>query len=123
MKKVAFVFLVSFASVAVHAQLKNTKWRGTIKADNTIDAVFNYKTDTLDVSNIADGSNIETMTYTLKDSVLTLQKIYGQSNCDGTSIGKYKFYIKNDVLNLTLISDICNDRTSALSNSKWNKMK
>ena len=122
MKKVFFFLLVSFASVTVNAQLKNTKWKGTIQVDDKIDVVFDYKSDTLEVSNTADGSNIETMTYAVKDSVITLKKVYGQSSCDGTSTGKYKFAIKNDVLFLTQISDTCNDRTSALSNSKWTKI-
>lgn len=123
MKKTLFIFLVSFTSVTAHAQLKNTKWKGTIQADNKIDVVFNYRNNTVDVSNSADGSNIETMTYAARDSVLTLQKISGQSNCDGTTAGKYKYQIKDDALYITLISDSCVDRSSALSNSKWVKMK
>lgn len=123
MKKALLIFLVSFASVIVHAQLKNTKWKGTIQAENKIDVVFDYRSDTLEVSNTADGSNIETMTYAAKDGVLTLQKIYGQSSCDGAGTGKYKFEIKNDLLYIKLISDSCNDRTSALNNSKWSKLK
>ncbi len=123
MKKAFIISLALFASVTVHAQLKNTKWKGTIQADNKIDVVFNYSNDTLDVSNTADGSNIETMTYTVKDSILTLQKIYGKSDCDGTGTGKYRFEIKDELLYITLISDVCNDRSSALNNSKWTKMK
>ncbi|MEJ7680364.1 MAG: hypothetical protein WKG06_21420 [Segetibacter sp.] len=123
MKKIVFFFIISFASFTLNAQLKNTKWKGTIQADNKIDVVFNYRSDTLDVSNIADGSNIETMTYTVKDSILTLQKIYGQSDCDSTGTGKYKFEVKDDLLYITLISDTCDDRSSALNNSKWGKIK
>ncbi len=115
--------MVSSASFTLHAQLKNTKWQGTIQRDNKINVVFDYRKDTLDVSNSEDGSNIETMTYAIKDNVLTLQKIYGQSECDGTGTGKYKFEIKDDLLYFTLVSDACNDRSSALNNSKWSKMK
>ena len=123
MKKTGFLLLVSFAFVTVNAQLKNTKWKGTIKADEKYDVVFDYKNDTLEVSSADDGSNIETLTYAVKDSVLTLQKVYGKSNCDGTSIGKYNFHVKDNLLYVTLISDICDDRTSALNNSKWTKVK
>jgi len=122
MKKVFFIFLVSFASLTVHAQLKNTKWKGTIQTDNTIDVVFDYKSDTLEVSSAGDGSNIETMTYTVKDGVISLKKVYGQSSCDGAGVGKYKFEIKDNVLFFTQVADSCNDRTSALSNSKWTKI-
>ena len=121
MKKLVFIFLASLVSMAVRAQLNNTKWKGTIHSDNDIDVVFNYRSDTLEVTNTSDNSNVETMTYTAKDNVLTLKKIYGQSNCDVTGTGKYKFEVKNDLLYITLISDSCEDRTSALSNSKWIK--
>ena len=123
MKKIIFIFLVSIVSITVHAQLKNTKWKGTIHSDTNIDAVFDYGNDSLKVTNTADNSNVETMTYTVKDNELTLQKVYGQSDCDATGTGKYKFEIKDDVLILTLVSDACNDRSSALNNSKWAKVK
>jgi hypothetical protein len=122
MKKIIFILLLSSASVTLHAQLKNTKWKGTIHSDNDIDVVFDYKSDTLEVTNIADSSNLETMTYTLKDSVLALQKVYGQSSCSLTGTGKYKFEIKDNLLSITLISDDCDDRSSALNNSKWVKI-
>lgn len=122
MKEIVFVFL-AFTSVTVNAQLKNTKWKGTIQADNNMNVILNYKTDTLNVSNADDGSNIETMTYTVKDSVVTLQKVYGQSNCDGIGKGKYNFDIKNDLLYLKLLSDSCSDRSGALNNSTWMKTK
>ena len=123
MKKIICISLISLASITVHAQLQNTKWKGVIHSDNDIDVVFDYRSDTLEVINTADGSSLETMTYSIKDSSFALQKIYGQSNCDNTGTGKYKFEIKDDVLYLTLISDACDDRSSALNNSKWVKIK
>ncbi len=123
MKKTFLFFTVFFVSLNIHAQLKNTKWKGTIEANTKMDVVFNFKNDTLSVSNATDGSNIETMTYMVKDSVLAMQKVFGRSNCEGTSIGKYKFEIKDDLLYIKLLSDTCNDRTSALNNSRWMKVK
>ena len=123
MKRIIFIFMVSLASITVHAQLKDTKWKGTVHSDNDIDVVFNYRSDTLDVLNAADSSNLETLAYAIKDTVLTMKKFYGQSNCNTTAEGKYKFEIKDDVLYLTLISDACDDRSSALNNSKWVKIK
>ena len=123
MKKVTFLLLLTFAFINGKAQLQNTKWRGTITLDTEIDVVFNYKNDTLDVVSLADGSSLESMTYTSTDSVLNLKKINGQSNCDNSNMGKYKFSIKDDVLYLELLSDICDDRSSVLSNSKWTKTK
>ena len=122
MKKVFLFITLSFASVALRAHLSDTKWMGVMQLKNKIDVVFDYRKDTLEVSNIADNSNIETMTYTVKDSVVTFKKIYGQSNCDATE-GKYRFEVKDESLYITLISDTCSDRSAVLGNSTWMKMK
>ncbi len=121
MKKIIFILLVSFVSVSAHAQLTNTKWKGTLQLENPADVVFDFRNDTLEVSRVADSSNLETMTYTVQDTLLTLQKIYGQSDCDSTVAGKYKFEIKDDGLYITLIEDDCDDRSSVLDNTKWIK--
>jgi hypothetical protein len=123
MKKIVFVLLVSLTTITVSAQLKNTKWKGLIHADDDINAVFDYRGDTLEVTNAGDGSSIETMTYTVTDTVLTIKKVYGQSSCDNATEGKYKFEIKEDVLYLALLSDTCDNRSSVLNNSKWDKVK
>jgi hypothetical protein len=122
MKKTFFVFLVSFTSFTVHAQLKNTKWKGTLKVEQPFEAVFDYRNDTLEVTNAQDNSSIETMNYTIEKNILSLKKISGQSDCD-TTIGKYKFEINNDILTFTVVSDPCDDRTPVLDNSKWTKVK
>jgi hypothetical protein len=66
---------------------------------------------------------LETSLYTVKDSVLTLQKINGQSDCDGNTIGKYKFEIKGDAMQVTLIEDDCYNRSAVLNNITWERMK
>ncbi len=121
MKKLLFILLVSFVSVAVHAQLADTKWKLTLKLDNPLDAVFTFGKDTLNVTAAADGSLVETMTYTVKDNILTIQKVSGQSDCEGSSIGKYKFEKKDNTLVVTLVSDDCADRSGVLDNTTWVK--
>ena len=121
MKKIIFILLVSFAAVSVQAQLANTKWKGTLNIENQVEAVFDFSNDSLRVTRVADGSGIETMTYTARDTVLTIKKVYGQSDCDGTVIGKYRFEIKDNELYFKLISDDCYDRSSVLDNTKWIK--
>ncbi len=123
MKRIIFIFLVTSTSVTVQAQLKNTKWKGTLNLENKIDVVFDYRNDTLEVINVRDSSSIEIMTYTIQNNIFSLQKISGQSDCDNTVIGKYKFEINNDTLSITLVSDDCNDRYPVLDNSKWIKVK
>ncbi|MGI8951640.1 MAG: hypothetical protein ACR2FN_08650 [Chitinophagaceae bacterium] len=121
MKKIILLLLLSSSTFLVHAQLTNTKWKGTLKLDNPLDAFFDFKNDTLFVTSVADSSTIEIMTYTANDSSFTIQKISGQSDCDGTTVGKYKFKIDNNGMNIVLISDDCDDRSSVLNNTNWIK--
>jgi hypothetical protein len=123
MKKAIFISLVLLTTNTVSAQLKNTKWKGVLHADDDINAVFDYRGDTLEVTNSGDGSSIETMTYTVTDTVLSIKKVYGESSCDNTTEGKYKFEIKDDILYLKLLSDACDNRSSVLNNSKFDKVK
>jgi len=119
MKKIIFLLVISIASISVHAQLTDTKWKDTLKLDNPLEVFFSFAKDTLIVTAVADGSLIETMTYTVKDNVFTIQKVSGQSDCDSSSLGKYKFEINGDDMYVTLVSDDCTDRSSVLDKTKF----
>lgn len=121
MKKIIYILLVSFITLNVHAQLANTKWKTTIQTDQATDVIFNFSADTLDVTNASDNSDIEAMNYTLQDTVLTLRKLYGQSECDTSAIGTYSYKINGDELWLKLISDNCEDRSNVIKDIKLNK--
>jgi len=54
---------------------------------------------------------------------LTIKKINGQSDCDASVLGKYKFDIKGKDMYVTLVSDDCNDRSSVLDKATFVKMK
>ncbi len=122
MKKTLLFIFVSFAFISAHAQLANTKWKGTLQLDNPTDVIFDFSMDSLKVSAAADNGGIETMKYTVKDTVLTIQKVYGQSDCDSSAVARYRFEIKDDDLYLTLMGDDCDDRAEVLDNTKWMKM-
>ncbi len=122
MKKIIFILLVSVASVSAHSQLANTKWKDTLKLENPMEAEFDFAKDTLTVTATADGSLVETMTYTVKDNVFTITKVSGQSDCDGTTTGKYKFEIKGNEMYITMVSDDCNDRATVLDKNKFVKV-
>ncbi|HWB28491.1 MAG TPA: hypothetical protein VG738_23625 [Chitinophagaceae bacterium] len=122
MKKIFFALLVTLLAAGAHAQLANTKWKTTLKLDNPLDVVFEFGKDTLNVNAVADGSLVETMVYSVKDSVLTIQKTSGQSDCDGSTIGKYKFEMKDsNTILITLVSDDCTDRSQVLDGETWVK--
>ncbi|HEY1869812.1 MAG TPA: hypothetical protein VGG71_02075, partial [Chitinophagaceae bacterium] len=74
MKKIFISCIICFVTIIASAQIANTKWRGTLKLDNPIEAIFHFGNDTLDVINLEDNSNLETMKYSVQDSVLTIQK-------------------------------------------------
>lgn len=121
MKKLLFILLVSALSATAHAQLANTKWKVTLKLDNPMDAIFEFGKDTLTVTAAADGSTIETMVYSVKDNILTIQKTSGQSDCETSTIGKYKFEKKGTSLLVTVVSDDCTDRGPVLDGTTWEK--
>ena len=105
------IFLVAFSA---NAQLTNTKWKGTLNIQGGLGVQFNYGKDTLEVINLDDNSSIETMKYTVNDSIVTIQKLYGSSQCDTSTLGKYKYVINGDQMTMRLISDDCFDRSNAI---------
>lgn len=120
MRKILVTLLVTFAAFNVHAQLNNTKWKGTLNIEGGMDVIFNFNNDTLDVYNAESGESLETMKYTSGDSVLTLVKLSGQSQCD-SSQGNYKYVILNNEMTLSVISDPCYDRAGAIGTMKLEK--
>jgi hypothetical protein len=120
MKKIFLIALISFVGAAANAQLANVKWKGTLQLDQQTDVFLNFKTDTLEAITVEDGQVIESMKFSVQDSVLSISKLFGQSECSDTE-SKYKFEIKEDELTLTVVSDDCPDRSSVLDGSKWKK--
>jgi hypothetical protein len=120
MKKIILLLFVTFGALVSHAQLAKTKWKGTLQLDNPLEVIFDFGKDSLFVYTVADNSALETMTFTDADKVLTIKKVFGQSDCNDTE-GKYKYEIKNGELIFTLVSDECAGRSTVLNNSKWGK--
>jgi hypothetical protein len=124
MKKIIFLFFVCFAFISATAQLTNTKWKVALSIPDSTDVIFDFRTDTVEAITASDSQTLETMVYTVQDTILTLKKITGQSNCDDTVVGKYKFEIKDDEMYVTMIEDNCADRANALNNkAKWTKIE
>src|SRR6516225_10184143 len=115
--KPIYMLALCFFSLHMHAQLANSKWKTTLPVDPPISVVFSFSADTLDVTNAEDSSSLETLKYSLKDTVLTLQKLYGQSECD-TTVGTYSCLISANEMHLRIISDECDDRSNAIGDIK-----
>lgn len=120
MKKIIFFLLVTFLFNGLYAQLANTKWKGTLNLDSPMDVVFNFTKDTLEVTSVDDNSSLETNIYSVQDSVLSIQKLYGQSQCDSAA-GKYIFSISGNQLTLNVKNDPCDSRAQIIGSMKLNK--
>jgi hypothetical protein len=55
--------------------LENTRWKGTVYTDEPIEAIFEFKKDTMLM--IYQGAVVETMTYQADASTLTIKKVSG----------------------------------------------
>jgi hypothetical protein len=121
MKTIMLIIFISFAFVPAIAQQPHFKWKGTLNLDQPTDIFLDFRNDTCEAIRVADSQSLETMHYTLSDTLLTLQKITGGSECDSTSVGKYKIEKKDNGMLVTLISDDCDDRSHVLDNTMWTK--
>lgn len=117
------LLLLTMLSCSIKAQLANTKWKGILKLENDVNVRFDFGKDMLVVKNLDEGKLIETMTYKATKSTFTLLKVSGQSDCDSSTPGKYKYSIKGNVLSISLIEDTCEDRSSAIKNIQLTKTK
>jgi len=121
MRKIMMALLVTFITYSSNAQISNTKWKGTLNIQGgSMDVDFNFSNDTLDIINTSENQSLETMKYTVADSVLSLQKLYGNSSCD-TAIGKYKYAMTGNEMVISLISDGCSQRSDAIGTLKLKK--
>lgn len=124
MKKVMIALLMTFICFAASAQFVHTRWKGSIKGDAAQACTIKFGKDTV-VLYGNDGGVIETMKYTAnpKSLILTLTKIAGQSDCNTTGAGKYKWAVAGNSLSLAVTEDNCGDRSAALDKTVWTKQK
>ncbi len=74
MKYLFFCFFLVLMISSAKGQLRNTQWKTTLDIDGPKNVIFDFKIDTLIVYTISDSTLIETMLFTDKDHVLTMQK-------------------------------------------------
>lgn len=123
MKK-AFFSTVLFVLLydAINAQLTDTKWRNFMNIPDSYETIMHFKKDTAILTLAADGSLVETMTFSVAKDTLRLIKISGLSGCDDTA-GLYRIQIKDDKLTIEPISDECYDRVNAFRPEPWTREK
>ncbi|GAB3021923.1 hypothetical protein [Spirosoma pulveris] len=120
------VLLLTGFSLQANAQTKNplanTAWQGEVYLEQPANVVFTFKTDTVDMRLSDTKEIIETMTYTVKDDVMTWKKTSGGSPCDTQGSGRCRYTITNDALTLTVIQDDCEARASSLPGTPFKKV-
>ena len=114
MNKILILAVICCFGYAAKAQLASTSWIGTMNVQGGMDAIFNYGKDTLVVINPSDNSTIETMTYSVNDSIISIKKVDGTSPCDNETVGKYSYKLENDQLTMKLVADDCSERAQAI---------
>ncbi len=123
--KKAFVILIitilEFSMVS--GQIENTRWKATLQINGPVNSIIDFKRDSVSVYTTADSNIIEQMTYKKRDTLLSLLKFDGQSDCDNNTIGNYSFQLRGDSLLLRLVKDDCDDRSSVISNTVWKKLQ
>lgn len=98
--------------------LANTRWLGSFNVPGPMAGVLEFKKDTVLLS--IDGEVVESMTFKEKGDTLVFQKIYGQSTCSD-EIGQYKFEVKDNVLVIVPIQDLCEMWAHAFSKEGYKK--
>ena len=119
---VIFSLLCSFSLMAT-CQLSNTKWKGTITTTRAIDILWAFSADTLQVFTLPDSNLIEKMSYTLEPGFLLVKKVSGTTPCDESTVGKYKFEVKDDKLFISVVDDDCQARGASVSTDPYIKVE
>jgi hypothetical protein len=122
-KNIVFSFLFILFVSAATAQLADTKWKNFMNIPEPTESFMHFKKDTVLLSVAADGTLVETMTYTINKDTLRLTKISGMSPCGDNVIGLYRIEIKEGKLTIIPISDDCADRANAFKPEAWIKEK
>lgn len=108
---------------AAHPPLAGTRWKGDLHLESPTPAIMDFHGDTVAIFNAQTQALIEIMTYTVRDSVFTIRKLSGQSDCDNVVAGRYRFSISGQGMDVHLVADSCDDRSMALTDTHWEKAR
>ena len=126
MKKAILTIFILSSLFTLNAQIAGSKYKGSMNIPSPAAVIWSFTKDTAYLINVEDGNNmtkndvIETMSYTLKDNILTIKKISGLSDCE-EAVGKYKLELKDDKMFVTLIDDPCSNRSYAFNKDPFIK--
>ena len=121
-KTFACIVIFVLLSSAINAQLTDTKWRNFMNIPDSYETIMHFKKDTAILTLLADGSIVETMSYSVNRDTLRLTKISGLSPCNDNA-GLYRIQLKDDKLTIAPLSDDCNERANAFNPEPWTREK
>ena len=118
MKKLLICLVLITSAFVSKAQLANTKWSGTMMVPAEQQVTLTFKKDSLFI--MIDDMAVESMTYAVKDSIITATKFDGKSPCD---LGPFtlKFLLKGNQLFIKDIADKCTERLNAWTSDPFIK--
>jgi len=122
MKALFILFFLFASTAAVNAQLAYTKWQGTMLVPAETKVVLSFKKDSVDMIVAETGEIGETMTFSMKDSSITMKKTSGFSPCNIGDTFKVRYTIKADQLFISNLSDPCPERIQAWLAEPFNRM-
>ena len=64
----------------------------------------------------------ETMSYVVKDSIITMKKLSGNSPCEEVAF-TVKYKLKNDLLFITTVEDPCDERKDSWPKEPFKRIK
>ncbi len=85
--------------------------------------ILDFKADTVNMVVAENGMVGESMTYAVKDSIITMKKTDGHSPCDVDGTFQVKYVIKDDKLFITSVSDPCDARSQAWTTEPFTRVK
>ena len=103
--------------------LSGTRWKGDLHLESPTPAIMDFHDDTLAIFHADTKALIEIMIYTVRDSVFTIRKLSGQSDCDNVVSGRYRFSLSGQGMDVHLVADSCDDRSMALMDTHWEKTR
>ncbi|PCJ64569.1 MAG: hypothetical protein COA58_12585 [Bacteroidetes bacterium] len=119
MKKslLVFVILTLISTLEVKSQtLEGSQWNTHWAAPINDSINFNFKNDTLFITNLS-GAEMITTSFVESNDTMWVKDISGPYSCSPTDEGIFKFSITDGVLNFTTISDVCAGRASFVTSN------
>ncbi len=124
MRKLYMAMLLLLTAAVSKAQLTNTKWEGKMNVPDETKVILDFKKDSVDMIIVDNGMMVgETMTYAVKDTVITMKKTSGHSPCNVGDVFKVRYSIKEDRLFIGNLSDPCDARADAWTSEPLVRVK